>query len=146
MRENNKHIVKLNRPPSSPSDMLAKLKTIEGLDGAYFDDDTIDLVLTIEDEDDAAEVIQESVTLLRKEGVVVNTVKQSFPVMNMTCAACASSSQNVLSFVPGVLDAAVNFANGKAMIEYIPELSDLSEMKSALKDVGFDLLDRKSVV
>ncbi|NLZ94917.1 MAG: copper-translocating P-type ATPase [Bacteroidales bacterium] len=70
----------------------------------------------------------------------MNSVKKSFPVMNMTCAACASSSKNVLSFVPGVLDVAVNFANGKAMIEYIPELSNPSDMKSALKEVGFDLL------
>ena len=134
------HIIQLKNQPSSPNDLLTSLKAIEELADASFNEDNNELLLTIEDEDDAAEVIQEAVTLLRKEGIVVNTVKQSFPVMNMTCAACASSSQNVLSFVPGVLDAAVNFANGKAMIEYIPEVSDLSEMKSALKDVGFDLL------
>ena len=134
------YIIQLKTQLSSPNDLLSSLKAIEELADASFSEDNNELLLTIEDEDDAAEVIQEVVALLRKEGVVVNTVKQSFPVMNMTCAACASSSQNVLSFVPGVLDASVNFANGNAMIEYIPELSDLTEMKSALKDVGFDML------
>ena len=100
------------------------------------------MLLTIKEkyEDDTAEVIQEVVSQLRKQEGEIQSVKQSFPVTNMTCAACASSSQNVLSFVPGVLNASVNFANGNAMIEYIPELSSLTGMKSALKEVGFDLL------
>ena len=134
------HIIHLKRPPSSPTDLLSSLKAIDELADASFGEDNNMLQLTIEDEDDVAEVIQEVTTLLRKAGGEISSVKQSFPVMNMTCAACASSSKNVLSFVPGVLDVAVNFANGKAMIEYIPELSSPSDMKSALKEVGFDLL------
>lgn len=140
MNKNSIHILELKRLPSSVNTFLSSLKTVGELTDAQFNDSANELLLTIEDEDDAAEVIQEVVMLLRKEGGDVQSIKQSFPVMNMTCAACASSSQNVLSFVPGVLNAAVNFANGKAVIEYIPELSKTSEMKSALKEVGFDLL------
>lgn len=134
------HIIHLKTPPSSPTEWLSSLKAIDELADASFGKDYYELQLTIEDEDDVAEVIQEVTTQLRKAGGEISSVKQSFPVMNMTCAACASSSKNVLSFVPGVLDVAVNFANGKAMIEYIPELSSPSDMKSALKEVGFDLL------
>ena len=134
------HIIQLKTQPSSPNDLLLSLKAIEELADASFGEDNNELHLTIEDEDDVAEVIQEVTAQLRKAGGEIRSVKQSFPVMNMTCAACASSSKNVLSFVPGVLDVAVNFANGKAMIEYIPELSNPSDMKSALKEVGFDLL------
>ena len=134
------HIIQLKTQPSSPNDLLLSLKAIEELADASFGEDNNELQLTIEDEDDVAEVIQEVTAQLRKAGGEIRSVKQSFPVMNMTCAACASSSKNVLSFVPGVLDVAVNFANGKAMIEYIPELSNPSDMKSALKEVGFDLL------
>ena len=140
MEKNNIHIIQLKQIPASPNDFITSLKSIDDLEDAHFNDNNSELLLTIEDEDDAAEIIQEVVKLVRKEGGEIKSVKQSFPVMNMTCAACASSSQNVLSFVPGVLDVAVNFANGKANIEYIPELSNLSEMKSALKQVGFDLL------
>ena len=134
------YIIQLKTQPSSPNDLLSSLKSIDELTDASFSENNNDLLLTIEDEDDVAEVIQEVTAQLRKAGGEIRSVKQSFPVMNMTCAACASSSKNVLSFVPGVLDVAVNFANGKAMIEYIPELSNPSDMKSALKEVGFDLL------
>ena len=134
------HIIHLKTQPTSPNDLLSSLKAIEELVDVRYGEDSNELMLTIEDEDDAAEVIQEVTSKLRKAGGEVRSVKQSFPVMNMTCAACASSSTNVLSFVPGVLDVAVNFANGKAMIEYIPELSKPADMKAALKEVGFDLL------
>ena len=134
------HIIQLKTQPSSPNDLLSSLKSIDELADASYSEDNNDLLLTIEDEDDVAEVIQEVTTQVRKAGGEIRSVKQSFPVMNMTCAACASSSKNVLSFMPGVLDVAVNFANGKAIIEYIPELSTPSDMKSALKEVGFDLL------
>ena len=140
MEKNNIHIIKLKQVPSSPNDLLSSLKAIEELADARFGEDNNELLLTIEDEDDAAKVIQEVTFHLRKAGGEIRSVKKSFPVMNMTCAACASSSTNVLSFVPGVLDVAVNFANGKAMIEYIPELSKPTDMKAALKEVGFDLL------
>ena len=140
MEKNNIHIIKLKQVPSSPNDLLSSLKAIEELADARFGEDNNELLLTIEDEDDAAKVIQEVTFHLRKAGGEIRSVKQSFPVMNMTCAACASSSTNVLSFVPGVLDVAVNFANGKAIIEYIPELSKPADMKAALKEVGFDLL------
>ncbi len=134
------HIIQLKTQPSSLNDLLSSLKAIEELADASFSEDNNELLLTIEDEDDVAEVIQEVTAQLRKAGGEIRSVKQSFPVMNMTCAACASSSKNVLSFVPGVLDVAVNFANGKAMIEYIPGLSTPTDMKNALKEVGFDLL------
>ena len=133
-------IIQLKQPPVSLNDFLTSLKTIEELADAQFNKDSSELAVTIEDEDDAAEVIHEVVSQLRKEGGDIKSVKQSFPVMNMTCAACASSSQNVLSFVPGVLGVAVNYANGKAEIEYLPELSNPEKMKSALQEVGYDLL------
>lgn len=140
--KNNIQTIQLRKPPASAVDFLASLKTITELADASFSSDNSELLLTIKEkyEDDTAEVIQEVVSQLRKHEGEIQSVKQSFPVTNMTCAACASSSQNVLSFVPGVLNASVNFANGNAMIEYIPELSSLTGMKSALKEVGFDLL------
>jgi Cu2+-exporting ATPase len=35
--------------------------------------------------------------------------KQTFPVTGMSCAACASSVESILSHTPGVQEAAVNF-------------------------------------
>src|SRR5690606_19768702 len=41
---------------------------------------------------------------------------KQYPVLGMTCASCASSSQNILNFQLGVVDAAVNYGNMQAQI------------------------------
>src|SRR3982750_4157906 len=46
--------------------------------------------------DDAAEVLPKAVKAIRDLGYDVDTVKKNFPVLNMTCASCASSSQSIL--------------------------------------------------
>lgn len=143
MIENNLHTIPIKKNPLSVDDFLGSLKGISGLSDAHFDDNQErSLIVGIKNkyEDDTAEIIQQVVTELRANGGEIISSKQSFPVMNMTCAACASSSQNVLSFVPGVLGVAVNYANGKAEIEYLPELSNPTQMKTALQEVGYDLL------
>lgn len=136
------HTIQIKKIPALPDSFLALLRSMTELSEAHFSDDKHALILTIKEKykDDEAEIIQEVVAELRNGGGEIKSVKQSFPVMNMTCAACASSSKNVLSFVPGVLDVAVNFANGKAIIEYLPELSNPTKMKTALNEIGFDLL------
>jgi len=67
-------------------------------------------------------------------------VKESFPVLNMTCAGCAVSSESTVKAVPGVLDAAVNFANGTLAVEYQPETTSPMAMQKALQAIGYDLL------
>jgi len=98
--------------------------------------------VTIEEKrlDDAAEILRSVVSAIRQNGGEVATEKISRPVLNMTCAACASSTQNVLSFVPGVISASVNYGNGKGQIEYLPEIVSPADMKSALQEIGYDLL------
>lgn len=77
---------------------------------------------------------------IRELGYNVPTIKKHFPVLNMTCASCASSSQNILKMQPGVVDAQVNYANTDALIEYIPSLTDSQKLKQALQAVGYDLM------
>lgn len=143
MEKNNIHTIPIKKNPLSVDDFLESLKGISGLSDVHFDDNQEkSMIVGIKNkyEDDAAEIIQQVVSELRANGGEIISTKQSFPVMNMTCAACASSTQNVLSFVPGVLGASVNFANGKANVEYLATLSSPAEMKSALQEIGFDLL------
>lgn len=134
--------IQLTKTPASPNNFLDSLKTITELANAEFREQKKELVLSIDEKyiDDEAETIQQVISKLRADGGEIESTKQSFPVMNMTCAACASSSKNVLSFVPGILNVAVNYANGKAEIEYLPTLSNPKQMKSALQEVGYDLL------
>jgi Cu2+-exporting ATPase len=86
------------------------------------------------------EALPLAVQKIRELGYNVPTIKKHFPVLNMTCASCASSSQNILKMQPGVVDAQVNYANTDALIEYIPSLTDSQKLKQALQAVGYDLM------
>ena len=43
--------------------------------------------------------------------------RETFPVLEMTCAACAVSVESMLKSTAGVKDAGVNFANQTAWVE-----------------------------
>ncbi len=89
---------------------------------------------------DLDEAIPLAVKKIRDLGYDVPTIKKRFPVMNMSCASCANSSQNILRMQPGVVDAQVNYANTEAMIEFIPSLTDAFKLKAALQSGGYDLM------
>lgn len=90
--------------------------------------------------DGDAEVIVKAVKAVRDLGYDVDTVKKTFPVLNMSCASCASSSQSVLEHTPGVVSVSVNYANATAQVEYVPTITDPAKMKAALQSVGYDLM------
>ncbi len=69
----------------------------------------------------------------------MNTKKKTYPVLNMSCASCASSAQSTLEHEPGIVSAAVNYANGLALIEYNPGLTNPQKLKEALQAAGYDL-------
>ena len=86
------------------------------------------------------EVIPQAVKAIRDLGYDVDTVKKNFPVLNLSCASCASSSQSILENQPGVIQVGVNYANATAQIEYIPTLTDPGKLKAALQGIGYDLM------
>ena len=142
MQEENIYNIELTRETSLPE---SALRQISGVDRVQQDYTRKTVILTIEEkrQDDAAEILQEVVSAIRNSGGEVKTEKINQPVLNMTCAACASSTQNILSFVPGVLAAAVNYGNGKGNIEYLPAVTTAEELKKALQEIGYDLLIEK---
>src|SRR6478672_1092748 len=90
--------------------------------------------------DDELETIPKAVKAIRDLGYDVNTVKKTFPVLNMSCASCAISSQSILENTPGVVNVAVNYANATALVEYIPTITDPFKLKAALQGIGYDLM------
>lgn len=84
--------------------------------------------------------ISKSVSDLTELGYKFPIVKNNFPLMNMSCASCANSSQNILKMQPGVLSANVNFANETAYIEYIPSLITPQSLKESLNEAGYNLI------
>ncbi len=60
------------------------------------------------------------------------------PITGMTCAACASRIEKKLNKQAGVAKASVNFATGKATVEYDPEMTNADGLIQTVKDVGYD--------
>lgn len=92
------------------------------------------------DTDHAIEVLPKAVEAIRNLGYDVSTVKKTFPVLNMSCASCAVSSETILRSQPGVVSVAVNYANATAQVEYVPTVTDPYKLKSALQGIGYDLM------
>jgi Cu2+-exporting ATPase len=69
-----------------------------------------------------------------------STVKGIFPVLGMTCASCANSAETVAQHAPGVVNAAVNFATGNLTVEYLPSVTDPTQLQKAIQSIGYDLL------
>lgn len=68
------------------------------------------------------------------------TIRQNFPVLEMSCAACASRVDKTLNHQPGVISASVNYATATATVEYIPEECSPESLKSAIQAAGYDLI------
>lgn len=68
------------------------------------------------------------------------TIKKSFPVTGMSCASCAANVESTLKEEPGVVNAAVNYANSSASVEYIPGVADVRHFKQSVQSSGYDLI------
>jgi len=68
------------------------------------------------------------------------TLKKSFPVLEMTCAACAVSIESMLKATPGVINAAVNYANQSALVEYDTTTTQPENLQQAIRAIGYDLV------
>ncbi len=90
--------------------------------------------------DDELETIPMAIKAIRDLGYDVDTVKKNFPVLNMSCASCASSSQSILENTAGVVNVSVNYANATAQVEYIPTITDAHQLKAAMQSIGYDLM------
>lgn len=67
-------------------------------------------------------------------------LKRTFPVLDMSCAACAVSVESALKGVQGVKAASVNFANHSAQVEYDPSTVSPEALRQAVQSIGYDLI------
>jgi P-type Cu2+ transporter len=87
-----------------------------------------------------ADAIPQAVHAIRDLGYDVETVKQTFPVTGMSCASCAISTESIIQSQAGVIKAVVNFANASVNVEYVPTITTLQQLKSAVQSIGYDLI------
>lgn len=67
-------------------------------------------------------------------------LKQTFPVLEMSCAACASSVESMLKSTAGVEDAGVNFASQSAWVIYDPDRVKPADLQNVVRSIGYDLV------
>ncbi|MGD1059227.1 MAG: cation-translocating P-type ATPase [Solirubrobacteraceae bacterium] len=59
-------------------------------------------------------------------------------VSGMTCGSCAARVQRALSRQPGVSEALVNYATGRATVELQPGVTDIDGLTAAVQRIGYD--------
>ena len=70
-------------------------------------------------------------------------IKESFPVLGMSCASCAARVDKTLNKQKGVCNAAVNYAAATATVEYDAEMTSPEVLQKAVQDAGYDLYIEK---
>ena len=68
------------------------------------------------------------------------TVKKTFPVLEMSCAACAVGVESILKSQKGVTNAQVNFADTSALVEFVESEVTSEQLKQAVQSGGYDLI------
>lgn len=66
--------------------------------------------------------------------------RNTFPVLEMTCASCAASVESMLKTAPGVKDAGVNYANQQAWVVYDEKVTSATDLQKAVRAIGYDLI------
>ncbi|MBK1440409.1 heavy metal translocating P-type ATPase [Parapedobacter sp. ISTM3] len=94
--------------------------------------------------DNVAPLIPQAVKKIRDLGYGVPSTKKTFPVLNLSCASCANSTETILAAQPGVITASVNYANATAQVEYIPGVTNEQQLKAAVQSAGYDLVVEKT--
>jgi len=78
---------------------------------------------------------------IRKTGYSVPERLVELTLSGMTCAACAARIEKVLNKLEGV-HAEVNFASETARVRYLPGLSSVEQLTTAIRKAGYDASER----
>lgn len=86
--------------------------------------------------DPAASPLSALVQTIREAGYQVPVTTATFPVAGMHCAACSARVEKAVRDVPGVVDAAVNFATETLTVTYLPETVTTAALAQAVAAAG----------
>lgn len=82
--------------------------------------------------------LQALISQIRSIGYDVPSATVELPITGMSCANCAANIEKTLNTnVDGVTRASVNFANERATVDYLPGLTDVNTIVSAIEKIGY---------
>lgn len=84
---------------------------------------------------------EDLVKAVRDTGYEVVTQKATVPIRGMHCASGVETIGTTLREMEGVVSANVNFGMGKATIEFLSGKVSLSEIRRAIRELGYEPLD-----
>jgi Cu2+-exporting ATPase len=67
-------------------------------------------------------------------------IKETFPVLEMSCASCAVSVASMLQSTPGVQEASVNYADQTARVAYDGDSVTPETLRNVIRSIGYDLV------
>ncbi|GAB6180554.1 heavy metal translocating P-type ATPase [Desulfotomaculum defluvii] len=80
-----------------------------------------------------ADIIQK----VRDLGYDVPVETVDLAISGMTCAACSARVEKKLNSLPGVQEATVNLATGKARVKYILGLTQVNDIRKTIENLGY---------
>ncbi len=81
--------------------------------------------------------VAEFISKIRELGFNVPVERIELAVSGMTCAACSARVEKKLNALVGVQEATVNLATGRATVQYIPGLTEPTEVRQAVENLGY---------
>ncbi|WP_372869510.1 heavy metal translocating P-type ATPase [Planomicrobium okeanokoites] len=88
--------------------------------------------------DESKTSVDELISRVEKTGYGVTEERIELSLSGMTCAACATRIEKVLSKTEGVIQANVNLASEKATVKYINGKTDVDTLIGRVKKTGYD--------
>ncbi|MDI6655669.1 MAG: heavy metal translocating P-type ATPase, partial [Candidatus Hydrothermarchaeota archaeon] len=85
--------------------------------------------------------IEKIVKKIEELGYAAGVAKVTIPISGMSCASCVEKIEKKLRSVGSVINASVNLATEKAMVEYFADQVSISELKKAIEGVGYKTLE-----
>jgi Cu+-exporting ATPase len=81
--------------------------------------------------------LQDLTRAVKTAGYRTGTATARIGIKGMSCASCVTTIEEGLRRTPGVLNASVNLGTNEAMIEYLPEQTELEGLKGAVEATGY---------
>ena len=75
---------------------------------------------------------------IRSAGYQYGSSKVILDIIGMTCASCVNKIEKSLRMTSGVIRASVNHASGKASVEYMPSMVELSRLIDSVESAGYE--------
>ena len=122
----------------------AVLKATPGVADATVNLATARAELSLEDDAEVREVVDQAAAALTEAGYPAATTETTLNITGMTCGGCVSHVEKALTAVPGVVSAQVNLSLSTARVTRLTAVSDRRALVAAVEAAGYGVAEAVS--